>query len=193
MIKITVRSDASRVVAGIREDAKRFGVAQVQALNRTADQLRTEAGREIRKVYNIKLRAVRAASKIVRARRGETYPRAEVSFTGRPINLAEFDPRVRWVQTRRGKRRAVTVKIKVQGARKTVVGGFVGVHGGADYRGVFKRTSADRYPIRTLRSVSIPRALEVQAITAALMKFADRRYEKNFDDALRNQLRRRNG
>lgn len=189
MIAITVRSNMASTIASLRADQKQFGTAQVQALNRTADAVRTGAGREIRAVYNIKLRAVRAASRIVRARRGELSPRAEVSFAGRSINLAEFDPRQRPVKTARGKRFAVTVKVKVQGPRKLVAGGFLGVHGSSGYRGVFKRAGRDRYPIRTLRSVSIPRALEVKAITAAILKLADERYRVNFDAALRNQLR----
>lgn len=190
MIRIHVRSNAKQQIAELRLEQQKINAAQVQALNRTAEQLRTEAGRTIRSVYNIKLRAVRDASRNVKASRGSKYPRAEVSFTGRPINLAEFAPRQKWIRTRRGRRRAVSVQVKVGGARKVVAGGFLGVHGSGGYRGIFKREGAERYPIKTLRSVSIPRALEQRAITQALLRFADVTYEKNLDASLANQLRR---
>lgn len=190
MIRINVRSNAKQTIAELRVDQAKIKAAQVQALNRTAEQLRTQAGREIRGVYNIKLQAVRKASQIVKASRSGSAPRATVTFSGRSINLAEFDPRQFVVTTRRGKRRAVSVKVLVKGPRRTVSGGFMGRHGSGGYRGIFKRTGADQYPIKTLRSVSIPRALEQKAVAKALLQYADTRFEKNYDDALHNLMRR---
>jgi hypothetical protein len=212
-IRIGCRTTTKQTIAELRADAKQAALATVQALNRTAEQLRTAAGGEIRAVYNIKLAAVRKASQILRAHRGQGPHgfRAEVIFSGRKIALGEFDAREKTVRiARRGKsrigasgrkrrgklwtRKAVTVRIKVGGDRKLVAGGFLATLGGAasnaGFRGVAKRTSRDRYPIRFLRSLSIPSALEHKAITAAILKLADNRYEINLDAALRYQIGR---
>jgi hypothetical protein len=187
MININVRTNSKQLIAELRADQKAIKVATVQALNRTAEQYRTQAGRYIREVYNIKLAAVRKASKLLRASRSSRYPQAEITFAGRPIPLIEFEARERRVMTNRGPRRAVTVKVLVKGQRKVVSGGFVGSKGGK--RMIFKRAGAARYPIKNLRSVSIPRALEQKALTQALIRFADDRFTTNYEAALRNQAR----
>jgi hypothetical protein len=189
-IRIDVRSTIKDTIAEIRADVEKATRAQVMALNRTAEQLRTEAGREVRKVYNLKLAAVRKASKLLRARKESRFPRAEVTFSGKKIPLIEFGAR----QTRQG----VSVRIKMKEARKIVRGAFIATRrwtswqDGAEQanKGVFRRVGKSRYPIRYLRSISIPTALEREAVAKALLAFVDDRFEKNFSDALIAALRR---
>jgi hypothetical protein len=195
--KIDVRSNIKQVMAGISIDQKNVSKATVIALNRTAQQLRTEAGREVRKVYNLKLRAVRAASKILRAHRSMSFPRAEVHFFGRNIPLIEFEARAVKPWNVKGRKRnpggGVSVRVKVGGARKLVRGAFISAltsnnlrgGGSAGIRAVFRREGRERYPIRNLRSISIPSAFAQRAVSDALLRFADNRFDKNLTDAVR--------
>lgn len=183
--KIDVRHDTKRILAEIRAEQEQITRAQARALNRTAENLRTEAGREIRKEYNVTLRGVRQASKIVRASTRSKYPKAEVTFSGRPINLVEFDAR----QTARG----VTVKVKTRGARRLIEHAFLQtIKGGqnAGKKGVFRRVGKKRYPIRFHPSISIPQMTEVRAVQGALLKFGAERYEVNLRQQLAFELSR---
>jgi hypothetical protein len=191
MIHIEVRSNSRAVLAELRVDQAKIKKASVQALNRTAEQLRTEAGREIRK-----------ASQILRASARSILPRAELTFAGRPIPLIQFDARAvnPWnVKGRRHNKRGggVTVQIRVGEPRKLVAGAFISAltannargGGAAGLRAVFRRQTAERESIKNLRSISIPKAAARDAIADALVRIADSRFSKNYDDALRYQLR----
>ena len=183
--KIDVRSDTKRITADIRADQQKVTRAQARALNRTAENLRTEAGREIRKEYNVTLRGVRQASRIRRALASSKFPRAEVSFSGRPINLVEFGAK----QNRKG----VTVRVKVRGGRKLIESAFLQtIKGGqnAGKKGVFRRTGKARYPIRFLPSISIPQMTEVKSVQGALLKFGAARYDINLRQQLAFELSR---
>lgn len=181
LMKFDVRSNVKQTLAELRVTQSNISnKAQVRALNRTIEQLRTEAGRKIREEYNVTLRGIRQASKITRARAGSRYPSAELTFRGRPINLYEFGAR----QVKKG----VTVKVRVRGARKLIASAFIqtlksGQNAGK--RGVFKRTGKARYPIHFLPSLSLPVMAERKAISAALLTFADERFSVNFDRELR--------
>jgi hypothetical protein len=180
LFKFDVRHDTRRIVAEIRAEQANITKATANAINRTADELRTQAGKIIRAEYNVTLRGIRQASKIRRASVRSKFPRAEVIFSGRRINLYEFAAR----QTKKG----VTVKVKVSGGRKLIPGAFVQtLKSGQNIgkRGVFKRVGKERYPIHFLPSLSIPQMTERKALSVAILKFADARYDKN----LRQQLK----
>lgn len=184
VFKMDVRSNIRQTVIEMHADIAKADKATVMALNKTIVQLGTEAGREIRKVYNLKLKAIRKAMKLLKARNGSKYPRAELTFSGRPIPLIEFGAR----QNATG----VSVKILKQGGRKTVPHAFIteltrnNARGGgsAGIQNVFRRVGRARLPIKNLRSVSIPVMAERAAIAKTLEAFADERYDRNFDQAL---------
>ncbi len=186
LMKFDVRSNVKQTLAELRVlQGNLSDKAQVRALNRTIDELRTEAGREIRKEYNVTLRGIRQASSVTRARPGKV-PVAVLTFQGKPINLFEFDAK----QTKLG----VTVKVKVGGARKLIPGAFIQtIKGGqnAGKKGVFRRVGKARYPIHFLPSLSLPVMAEQQAIAAALLKFADDRFDVNFAHELEFLLTKR--
>lgn len=180
VFKFDVRHDTKRIVAEIRADHANITRATANAINRTADELRTQAGRIIREEYNVTLRGIRQASRVRKASPRSKFPRAEVSFSGRRINLYEFGAR----QLKKG----VTVKVKVRGGRKLIEGAFIQtLKSGQNIgkKGVFKRVGKARYPIHFLPSLSIPQMTERKAISVAILKFADARYDKN----LRQQLK----
>lgn len=198
-MKVDIRSNTKEIVAQIGADQKAITKAQVQAINRTADRLWTQTGREIRKEYNVTLRGVRQASRVKKANKGTRFPRAEVIYTGKPINLVEFGAKAKnpWNEPGRKRKRqrggGVTVKVKHAGGRKLIKGAFIAtIKGGqnAGKKGVFRRTGEARYPIRFLPSLSIPSMVGARAIERATMIFAGKRYSIEFEAALRNQLRR---
>lgn len=178
-MKIDVRSNTAQVVAELNADMVNVNKAQARALNRTAEQLRTEAGRQIRADYNVTLRGIRQASLVKRASTTSKFPRAEVIFSGRSINLVEFGAR----QTKKG----VTVQVKKRGGRKLIEHAFLQIIKGgqnAGKKGAFRRTGKERYPIHFLPSLAIPQMVASRAINAALLKFADEKYTDNLEHEL---------
>lgn len=187
MIGVDVRHNLDRVEA----ELKMLGdvvkdKATVRALNRALDQTATQTSREIRKVYNIRHKAVMAALKKLRANKNRLW--STLRIQGARIPLIEFD--ARW---RPGQKIGATVKVKVAGGRKPVRGGFIAAGTRNNYRGggsagmlqVFRRVGPDRYPIRSLRSISLPQAFANQVVLAAVKKVASESFLKN----LRQQIK----
>lgn len=202
MIKVSldIRSNVAASIAKLgAETSEKLKQAQVNALNRTIDQLRTEAGREIRKEYNVTLRGIRQAAAIRYARAGNLFPWTELTFKGRPINLVEFGARALnpWnIKGRRHNRRGggVSVQVKVAGGRKVIAGAFLAtIKSGqnAGKQGVFRRSGPEHWaPIKFLPSLSLPEMAERRAISAALLKFADEKFTANFEQQVVYQLTR---
>lgn len=202
---VSVRHDVRRAVAeihGLRADLEEK--ATVRALNYTLNRVATETGREIRKVYNVKLKAITAALKKHRASKRRLTARLVVE--GVRLGLIEFAARAvnPWnVKGRRHRRRGggVSVQIKVAGGRKIVKGAFITAStannakgGGSEgMRQVWRRTGAgdlagdtgERYPIVNLRSISIPQAFSNQAIIRALQVLAGENFNREFARQLR--------
>lgn len=155
--------------------------ATIRALNRGVESARTTAGREIRKVYNIRHGAVLRVSSLRLARKGSLYARLIVGGKGRArrIGLIEFAAR----QTRRMP--GTSVKVLVAGGRKMVRGAFIETNASTGYRGVFRRTGKGRYPIENLRSLSIPQAFANKVVIAAVEKAAVEVFGKTFHQQVR--------
>jgi hypothetical protein len=177
-VRIDVRSDMKRTIAEFSLERKKIDKAVVRALNRALDKVATQTGREIRKEYNVKQRAIMAALSKRKAFSGRLSARMIVE--GTRLGLIEFD--ARWS---RKMPIGATVKIKVHGGRKAVRGAFIATNRGNSYRGVWRRTGRDRYPIRNLRSISIPQAFGNKAVLAALEIHATETFNKNLQQQLR--------
>lgn len=147
--------------------------ATVRAANTAVDRIATAASREVRKVYNVKARAVAAAMKKFKANMRGTSIVASVRFSGRNLRLIEFD--ARWSRNMPG----ASVRIKVQDARKTIPGSFIANHSRTG-RAVFRRVGESRLPIKELRSVSIPGMIRNEAIHAALNTVGHTQFKKEF-------------
>jgi len=179
MIGVSVRSTIKSVIADFRaETAAIEEKATVRALNRALDQAATGASREIRKVYNIKHRVVMRALKKDRARKGKLT--ATLHMSGARIPLIEFA--ARWT---RKTRVGASVQVKVGGGRKRIRGAFIGVHGYTGARQVFVRRGKQQYPIKSLRSVSVPQAFSAEAVIAAIQALARESFTRNFQQQLR--------
>lgn len=176
MIGVSVRSNIREVSAEFSALKDRIAdQATVRALNRALDQAATEANRRIRDVYNVKARAVAAAIKKRRARRGS--PSAALEISGVRLGLIEFDAR----QTR--KMTGTSVRIKVAGGRSLVRHAFITTLAGganAGYRGVFVREGKQSYPIKALRSLSVPRAFLNKVVQKAVKQVARDSFVRNY-------------
>ena len=175
MIQADVRSNVDQVLAEFRQATRGLQEkATVRALNRALDQAATEANRRIRDVYNIKARAVAASFKKKRAAGGSRLANATLTIRGARIPLIEFG--ARWSRRNAG----ATVLIKKGEGRKTVPGSFIGVHGRSGARQVFVRVGRKRYPIKSLRSISLPQAFVEKTVLAAVQARARDSFTKNF-------------
>jgi hypothetical protein len=182
-VRISVRSDMKRTVAEFSLERKKIRTATYRALNRAQNKVSTEAGREIRKVYNVRQKAITSAFRKLRASMSKLTARLVIE--GVRIGLIEFAAR----QTKRG----VTVRILKSGGRKLVKGAFITASTRGNYRGggsqginqVWRRAGKERYPIFPLRSVSIPQAFMNKAVLAVLDKHATETFNKNLQQQLR--------
>ncbi len=179
------RSDIKRAVAEFTTTRQDVETATFRALNRTVDAVGTASGREIRKVYNVKQRAITSALRKRRASRSSLF--ASLIVEGVKLGLIEFD--ARWSRKQPG----ASVKIKVGDIRKTVAGSFIAAAtrnnarggGSMGMRQVFRRVGKERYPIRTLKSISVPQAFSNQAVLTALQSVADTTFNKNLLQQIR--------
>jgi hypothetical protein len=177
MIGVSVTSNVKEVSANFALSTVKLEKATVRALNRAVDQSATAANRGIRERYNVKAQVVANALKKLYASGHSIVLFSEIKVRGSRIPLAEFVPREKTVTvkaTRFGHtRKAVSVKVLRAGARKTVKGGFL------TGRGIFKRVGKERYPIKFLRSVSIPQAFLQKTIIKDVQKIARDSFERN--------------
>lgn len=176
MIHVDLRSNLKKVSADFRaltENIKEK--ATVRALNRALDQSATAANREIRKVYNLKVAVVAKAFKKKYAREKMVYPVAVLEVSGSRIGLIEFDAK----QVRRG----VSVRVRRGGRRKTRKGAFIATTR-SGYTGVFERRGRERYPIKNLKSITLPRAFTNAAVIKAVKQVARESIVKNFKQQL---------
>jgi hypothetical protein len=171
---VTVRSNVRAVVMDITAGAAECTPAVVRALNKTADQAKTRASREIRKAgYNLKAADVKAAINVKRASAGNLT--ASVVAKGRPIPLIKFEARA----TGQG------VSVRVQKGRKLIAHAFIATMPNG-HRGVFERVNKTHVkykgqwrkdlPIKQLFGPGIPDALANEIVQGTLRQFIEERF-----------------
>jgi hypothetical protein len=196
LASVSVRTDVRRAVLEIRDLRETVATkATFRALNRSLDKVATETGREIRKVYNVRQRAITSALRKRRAHSKSLFARLIVE--GVRLGLIEFAARAVNPWNVKGRRRkpggGVSVQVKVGGGRKLIQGAFItaasannATGGGSEgMRQVWRRAGAARLPIKNLRSLSVPQAFANQAVLAALRRVADETFHKNFSQQIR--------
>lgn len=171
-ITVNVRHNASAVAAEFMSAAREMrDTALVRALNKTADQVKVQAAREVQAAgYTLKIGTIKAAIKVRRASQGSLN--ARVVASGRPIPLIQYKAR----QTAKG------VTVDVQKGRKLIAGAFIATMRGG-HRGVFVREAGGKHrkvnktrggwhqlPIRELFGPSVPDGLANKAVQDALQQ-----------------------
>lgn len=149
---------------------KQFGQALSRALNHVGAKARTEAARDVRKVYNIPANQIKKDITLIRS--NQKTLSAKLHSAGKPVPMQSFSPR----QTRKG------VSVKIGGTREllrsafmlTLKGGHTGVFARGRYVGTFqfrkerKPGAKKDLPINELFSKSVPRALVNESIMTSI-------------------------
>lgn len=184
MIYVSVSSDAKRVAARMHGLADGLNSkATVRALNRANDSAYTEADKRIRDIYNIKKKDLAPAFKKEPARGSQASLSAELVVKGVRIGLIAFDAKMA-ARGRKGvKAGDVTVQVLRSKGRTVVRGKGAGrpfIQTLKGNPGVLQRVGKARYPIKYLRSLSVPRAFLNKVVLAAVRKTSTAVFVKNY-------------
>ncbi|EON13412.1 phage tail protein [Pandoraea sp. SD6-2] len=185
MLSLNVRADVRGITADLSRYLGEEKKAVVRALNKTANQARTEASKEVRSVgYNIKASAIKKSFAIKRASAGNLV--VTLKATGRPIGLINYGAR----QGGGG------VSVQVKSGRKVLKHAFIASMPNG-HRGVFERTGKGHkkvvrngkvmrsgLPIKELFGPSIPQSLANDAVEKAVMA----KIRQKFPQILRHEL-----
>lgn len=176
-VTVNVTSNANSVIMEMQAMATEMREkATVRALNKTMEQVRTQASRAVRaEGYNLKAATIKAAMKMHRARAGQLWARLVAS--GKPVPLMQYGAR----QTRKG------VSVNVQKGRKLIPGAFiarmrngrVGVFVRDEKAARRPRMKSNKYadlPIRELFGPSVPAGLANAKVQEALQRLIEEKF-----------------
>ncbi len=173
-MQITIKANFSEIYATLGKLPERVrDAATAAALNRTIEQGRTKAIREITSVYNVKANFVRSRLKIIKARRSGGAYAITASLSGgsgkrSSANIIAFDAR----KVDGG----VSVRVKKSGGRKIIGSAFIANKD----RTVFVRlpgtimASRSKYKgkhaeqIKPVRTLDVPQMFTTQVINKAI-------------------------
>ena len=171
-LSVNVRSNASLIAAELLASAQDMrNTALVRALNKTADQVKVAASREVRAAgYGLKAADIKRALNVKRASQSNLTSR--VIASGRPVPLIQY-----------GARRVPGkgVSVKVLNGRRLIPGAFIATMPGG-HTGVFVREPGGKHkkvmkagkaswhqlPIRELFGPAIPDALSNAGVRDAV-------------------------
>lgn len=160
-----------RALDGMREDIGRQATAR--ALNTTIAQAKTSMSREIRQEFMITASKVNQSLRISKANsfKGELRMQASLESPakrGRSINVAAFGAR----QTKKG----VTIKIKRNGPRHLIPGGFI-INDG---KTVMIRVGSKRLPIKAIQTIDVAQMFNTKRINSKVQRFMVEKFPSLF-------------
>lgn len=168
-----VKFDLARLKSNIRDRAI------ARAINRTAEQARTQMIRGITSEFAIQAKDVREQIKLRKAKDGSfgLLLTAELTAFGRrrgrrSRNVMLFGTR----QTAKG----VTVRIRKATGRRLIAGAFIGNKG----RTVFKRVGAERLPIKGVETIDVPQMFNTKRINSKVVAIP----QDKFPEILRREV-----
>lgn len=164
--------EKARRALSLLGDGSRPAIAR--AINRAVQGVATDAGQLVSKAYNMRSGDVKRSFILQRASAGDLEGRAISS--GKVTPLDKFSPR----PGAGGKRPPVGLSVLVMRAhgRQKVPGTFW-------FKGmVFKRTGAERFPVKRLFGPSVPQMLGNLGVRDTLQNKAADRFGKNLEHEL---------
>ncbi len=184
---LTVRTnfpDVQREFERVRQEIR--DKAMASAINKTIDQVRTLASREITSTYNVTSAYAKERLRVRRATARAGQLRLEATLVGgdgkrRAANVIAFVERSTTLAQARKRRKAGTldqlyVKIKRGGPAKPVKGAFIGNRG----RTVFERVGKARLPIKPVQTIDIGQMMMSRKVNGALNAFARAKFPELF-------------
>jgi carbon monoxide dehydrogenase subunit G len=193
-------------VDGIKEalalcDPKKFRLAVNSALNKTADQGKTEASKQIRSEYNIKAGDVSKNMKVTTRASGDQME-AVISGFKRGMALAYFGAKQIGVvankktfrYTRRSKGgRGGNVSVEVKNGARKILGGdpkpFLTVFK-SGHIAIVERTGKRRLPIKEVLGPGIALLFGSRRIMNATEKLINEKFDSNFKHELFYRLKK---
>lgn len=171
MIDVKLNLDPLRL-ALTELEREAFPYAARQSVNRTAAALESKAIADVSKAMGIQRKPVRQS--FSRTRASLKHLVAVVTASGREIALIHFNAR----PVKAG------VSHTAWAGRKLAKGVFI-VKLKSGHRGVFKRTSKKRLPIKELWGPSVPKVMADEALAGALQRFGGERLEREMRQNLK--------
>ncbi len=157
MIVLDVRSNMAALVKDLDLEQKAIRKAAQRALNTAARGRRTDASRALRERYPALKKRDADDAFDLRLASPESL-QAVISVRGRPFSVARF-------LVRQDKRPGGGVIVNIKGQRKTIRTAFVRAmknKAGDEYNVVFVREGKSRYPIKALRTIDLPNAVNIK-------------------------------
>lgn len=159
---------------------KQIPIVVSNAINRSAEAARTQAGRTVRETYVIKHKDVIGTIKIKKANPYDLT--AVIRSHGSPIKLMKFKVNPGKPQPRR--KRPITVSVK-KGQAKPFKNGFV-AQMSSGHTNVFTRVSKGRFPIKGHYGPSVPQMLGNESV----VRFVENRAMDVLDTRLEHEISR---
>lgn len=175
MLVLNLKSNMQHLVSDLNLEKSAHRTAALRALNTAAQGRRTDAARALRERYrNLKAADARDAFDIRLASRENLS--AILTVRGRPFSLARFF-------VRQNLKKGGGAVVNVKGQRKTVKTAFVRQmqnKAGDDYNVIFVRQGKERYPLKALRTIDLPNAVNIRELREILEQQTGARFEKEF-------------
>jgi hypothetical protein len=177
-MKIDVRDNFAEVKRAWARTQKDIGEkAMARALNRTAEQGRTQMVRGIAREFAIQQSEIRAQVTVSRARPGAGGAFLTVDLKalqnkrGRGFNLIRFLEKRTSLAQAKQRRKAGTLdqlhfQIKRSGGRKLITNAFIGNKG----RTVFMREGKERLPIKAVTTIDVAQMFNTRRINDAVVR-----------------------
>lgn len=179
MIEITydrnMLAKIERKLGGMKKEAPKV---LKNAINQTARQARTDLKDTVKKEYTVKVGKISQAMRISRATNSNLE--ATIWISGKPLNITSY-------KTTAPKKGAKAQIVKSGGSLKVIVGplgikAFKGMNGL-----IWQRRTKERYPIKPLKSPSIPKVVGNEKKVYGIVK---PKIQKNLKENVQKQIRR---
>lgn len=184
MLILNLRSNMQELVRDLDLERKEHRTAAQRALNTAARGRVTDASRALRERYpKLKARDARDAFDLRLASRDNLT--AVVAVRGRPFSVARFF-------VRQDLKKGGGAVVNIKGARKTIKTAFVRqmkTKGGEDYNVVFVREGKARLPIKALRTIDLPNAVNIKELREILEQQTGARFDREYARQLQLALR----
>ncbi len=181
MPMVNVKSDMDRILNEVNAEREQLPKAASRALNTTARGYITDAAREMRKRYPLlKLKDVRPLFDITQFASVANL-QATITVRGRALSL------IRFLVGQNTKQGNGGVYVNVRGVRKFIPHAWVQTlknKRGDDYQVIFIREGKSRLPVKVLKTINIPNALNIAEVYDVLEDLINGRFDKEFERQL---------
>lgn len=177
-MRIDIRDNFAQVKRALARTQKDIAEkAMARALNRTAEQGRTQMVRGIAREFAIQQSEIRAAVTVSRARPGAGGAFLTVDIkalqrkNGRGFNVIRFLEKSTSLAQAKKRKKAGTIdqlhfQIRRSGGKKIIQGAFIGNKG----RTVFMREGKERLPIKAVTTIDVAQMFNTRRINDAVVR-----------------------